>query len=274
MKNNNRPFSKMKLFCMLMLSTLVIAPMYGNIVKLSLQAVSDCNGQLHVDIFVKSSTIDVTSNPFKIGNSSIFLNYNQDIITLASYTSVEFSANTSTQAAQANWINQSWDSNNEFGMLNILLRKEPGGTNDYLLDKTSWIQVGSATFDWVGPQIDPEITIHDKFTSFNQTANDGTSFHLIEDYPTIDIDELIGTVATAATCSNTGSVTVSFPDLTNRTTLEISIDGGITFPYTTQDNVGSYTVQNLVPGPYDVWLKWNSCQISLGSYDVGLLTCQ
>lgn len=242
--------------------------MYGNIVKLSLQAVSDCNGQLHADLFIKASDLNTTNSTFKIGNSSIFLKFNHDVVTLASYTSVEFSANTSTQAAQANWINQSWDANNEYGMLNILLRKEPGGTNDYQLDKTTWIQIGSVTFDWVGPQIDPELVFQDKFTSFNQEANDGTSFHLIEDYPTIDIEELVGSATTAPTCFNDGTVTVTFPDLTNRTTLEISVDGGVTFPYSTPDNVGSYTVNNLVPGAYDVWLKWTNCQINLGSYTV------
>lgn len=268
MKNNNRPFFRMKVFCVLILSTLMIAPMYGNIVKLSLQTVSDCNGQLHVDLFIKASDLNTTNSTFKLGNSSIFLNYNHEVVTLASYTSVEFSANTSTQAAQANWINQSWDANNEFGKLTILLRKEPGGTNDYQLDKATWIHIGSATFDWVGPQIDPEIKVHDKFTSFNQEANDGTSFHLIEDYPTTDINELVGTATTAPTCFNDGTVTVSFPDLTSRTTLEISVDGGVTFPYSTPDNVGSYTINNLVPGAYDVWFRWTNCQINLGSYTV------
>lgn len=269
MKNNNIHFTKIKQFSLLFLFSLFIIPMYGNLVKLSLQGVDNCNAQqLDVGIYIKASDLNTSSSTFKLGNSSLFLNFNEAIVHLASYTSVEFSANTSGQATQAHWLNQSWDANNEYGILNILLRKEPGGTNDYLLSKTTWIQIGTATFNWVGPQVDPEIKIHDKYTTFNQEVNDGMGFHQLEDFPSIDINEIVGTVETIATCDNNGAIEVQFPDLPNRTTLDISIDGGTTFPYSTPDNAGSFTINNLVSGTYQIALRSNNCTVDLGPYIV------
>ncbi len=45
-----------------------------------------------------------------------------------------------------------------------------------------------------------------------------------------------------------------FPDFAGQTTLEFSLDGGITYPYTSPDNVGTFTINNL-SGTKEVYVK-------------------
>jgi len=49
-----------------------------------------------------------------------------------------------------------------------------------------------------------------------------------------------------------GGMELIFPDFPDETTLEISIDGGATFPYTTPDDIGTYTITGLSAGTYQV----------------------
>jgi len=171
------------LFLILILSVFS-AQAFATIVQVKFESSDNCGGQLDLGIFVKSSDL-ASTNSFRIGSSSIFLNFDPNVVTYSSYTTHEFSANSSPQAAGANWTDQSLNADNSFGLLNLVLQKEPGGTGDYMLNKTDWIHVATVTFDWVTPNAtDPGIKLHDKFTMFNNATNDGIITRDVESYPT------------------------------------------------------------------------------------------
>jgi len=61
------------------------------------------------------------------------------------------------------------------------------------------------------------------------------------------------------TCAfNDAIISLSFPDTPNRTNIEFSIDGGMTYPFNTSDDVGTYLISNLQPGTYDLWVRWGN----------------
>ncbi len=170
------------LFLILVLSGFS-SQVFANIVKVKLESSDNCSGQLELGIFVKSSDL-ASTNSFRIGSSSIFLNFNPSVVAYASHTTHEFSANTSTQAAGANWIDQSLGADNSHGLLNIVMQKEVGGSGDYYLNKTDWVHIATVTFNWITPSAsDPGIKLHDKFTMFNAPANDGMVLRDLEDFP-------------------------------------------------------------------------------------------
>jgi|GEM_PF-2688072 len=289
MKNSQNNLFKIKwCLALLVFCSFAIGPVFGNIVKIDLDGESNCNGQLDVEIYIKASNVSPDNNPIGIGSSSIFLNFNKDIVTYASYLPAEFSEGTSAQAAGANWIDQSSNANNTYGLLNLVLQKEPGGANDYLLDKNTWILVGTVTFDWVGAEANPGIRVHDKFTMFNVPANDGLAERVLEDFPSLtDWDNcntycltngptVSGITSVPASCSsgagNNGSMVISFPDHPSRTGIAFSIDGGQTFPYSSADNAGSITISDLYGGTYEVFTRWGdgSCAIEVQDGIVGV----
>ncbi|MCK8521757.1 glycosyl hydrolase family 8 [Aquimarina sp. D1M17] len=65
---------------------------------------------------------------------------------------------------------------------------------------------------------------------------------------------------------NDGSIVFTFSDVSGRSAIEFSNDGGSTFPLNVADDSGSATFSSLSPGSYDVWVRWgdNSCPIDLG----------
>ncbi|WP_299435497.1 glycosyl hydrolase family 8 [uncultured Aquimarina sp.] len=67
--------------------------------------------------------------------------------------------------------------------------------------------------------------------------------------------------------ANDGKITFTFSDISGRTGIEFSIDSGITYPLSVNDNVGSATFNNIAPGTYNVWVRWgnNDCPTSLGN---------
>ncbi|MBX2872853.1 MAG: carboxypeptidase regulatory-like domain-containing protein, partial [Saprospiraceae bacterium] len=70
------------------------------------------------------------------------------------------------------------------------------------------------------------------------------------------------------TCGdNNGSITFTYPDNPNRTSISFSINGGASFPYTVTDNTGSFTVDDLAEGSYDLAARWGdeACATDLGS---------
>jgi len=183
MRTNTTIISGLKSLFLLLALSIFSSQAYANIVKVKFEASDNCSGQLDLAIFVKSSDL-ATGASFRIGSSSIFLNFDPSVITYASHVTNEFSANTSAQAAGANWTDQSLDVDNAHGLLNIVMQKEDGGSGFYQLNKTVWIQVATITFDWITPSAtDPGIKLHDKFTMFNLPVNDGQVLRDIEDYP-------------------------------------------------------------------------------------------
>ncbi|MDF1572913.1 MAG: fibronectin type III domain-containing protein [Bacteroidales bacterium] len=55
--------------------------------------------------------------------------------------------------------------------------------------------------------------------------------------------------------NNQGTMEFLFPDFPGETTIEISIDGGATFPYSTPDNAGTYLLDGLSEGTYPVVVR-------------------
>ena len=55
--------------------------------------------------------------------------------------------------------------------------------------------------------------------------------------------------------NNQGAMEFLFPDFPGETTIEISIDGGASFPYSTSDNAGTYLLDGLSEGTYPVVVR-------------------
>jgi hypothetical protein len=73
----------------------------------------------------------------------------------------------------------------------------------------------------------------------------------------IPVDPALGTPAEGIMTiipkeENNCSMEFIFPDFENETTIEISLDGGSTFPYSTPDNAGSLELTELGEGTYEV----------------------
>lgn len=78
-------------------------------------------------------------------------------------------------------------------------------------------------------------------------------------------------ITDAANSNNQGEMEFIFPDFPNETTLEISIDGGSTFAYTSPDNIGTYTISGLSEGDYSVFVRHSSTSpgIDMGDVHIG-----
>ncbi|PQJ77891.1 hypothetical protein BTO18_01245, partial [Polaribacter porphyrae] len=53
-----------------------------------------------------------------------------------------------------------------------------------------------------------------------------------------------------------GTITFTFPDISSRTHIAFSLNGGSTYQTNVADNSGSVTYSNITPGTYDVWVRW------------------
>ncbi|SHI91247.1 di-heme oxidoredictase family protein [Aquimarina spongiae] len=67
---------------------------------------------------------------------------------------------------------------------------------------------------------------------------------------------------------NDGTIQFTFDNVASRDNLEFSINNGSSYPYATPDNAGSFTVDNLSPATYNIWVRWgnNECPIFLGEF--------
>ncbi len=261
----------------MMLGSIVSAD--GQIIKVDLIGNNLCNDYLEVGIYVRAS--DFSSTDFEIGSSSFFFNYNPAVVSFADYTPAEFDATTSAIAAGANWIDQAITSDNECGLLSLVVQKEDGGLSNYELNKVDLILVGTVLMQFVNGEADPDIRINERFTMFNSAqTNDGTAMIAVEDYPKVQnyacfnncTPAFISNISTNATsCTeSTGFIAISFPDDPDRTNIEFSIDGGFTFPYNTLDDVGTYEITGLSAASFDLWVRWgdDSCPYNLGPVSI------
>ena len=75
--------------------------------------------------------------------------------------------------------------------------------------------------------------------------------------------------ATQASCiDQTGTITFNFSDSSDRTNIEFSIDGGVTYPYNYSDVIGSAAITGIAPGLYDIWVRWGNDECPLDIEDV------
>ncbi|MBC8754430.1 BspA family leucine-rich repeat surface protein [Kordia sp. YSTF-M3] len=102
--------------------------------------------------------------------------------------------------------------------------------------------------------------------SCTATASSNASTLTIEASPTATLS------ATAETAceNNDGTITFTFPDSPDRTGIEFSINGGSTYPYYYDDDIGSATITNLAPATYSVYARYgdDTCATETGDITV------
>ncbi len=66
---------------------------------------------------------------------------------------------------------------------------------------------------------------------------------------------------------NNATITLNFSDEATRTEIQFSVDGGATYPYTFNDDLGTADISNLGVGTYDLKARFNngSCELDLGT---------
>lgn len=238
----------------------------ANFVKMKLNGISNCLGQLEVSIAIKASAFS-TDLSFQLGSSTIALNFNPEVVQYQSYTPFEFNANTSAQAAMANWTDQQINSSNHFGLIGLVLHKDFGGAGNYDIDQNTWIKIGTIQFSYVSGEFDPEIKINNYLSIFNTPANDGVVQIPMEDYPIVEdwscpsCTDIVGSSSMhEPLCLNSelGIIKVQFNNAPTETHINISVDGGSSFPHQFPDNQGSGFINGLAEGEYDVWARWGS----------------
>ncbi|HKK63642.1 MAG TPA: hypothetical protein VJ951_13850, partial [Bacteroidales bacterium] len=62
-------------------------------------------------------------------------------------------------------------------------------------------------------------------------------------------------ISDAKNNGNDGAMEFIFPDFPGESLIEISIDGGLTWEYSTPDNVGTFTISELEPAEYSVFVR-------------------
>ncbi|MEZ4990990.1 MAG: PA14 domain-containing protein [Saprospiraceae bacterium] len=69
---------------------------------------------------------------------------------------------------------------------------------------------------------------------------------------------------------NTGAIVLTFSDNLGYSGIEFSLDG-VDYPYSVNDDAGTYTINDLNSGEYTVWARWDSgeCPVELGTVTVG-----
>ncbi|MEX0986093.1 MAG: T9SS type A sorting domain-containing protein [Bacteroidales bacterium] len=70
--------------------------------------------------------------------------------------------------------------------------------------------------------------------------------------------------------NNQGAMEFIFPAFPGETTIEISIDGGATFPYSTPDDAGTYMISGLSEGTYPVVVRHGagSAEVDMGDVNI------
>lgn len=112
--------------------------------------------------------------------------------------------------------------------------------------------------------VSPETT-----TNYTVTVTDVNGCTITDDV-TVLVQELPSVTITIEdpTCGNAnGAITLSFSDAPNQSDLEFSTDGGISYPYSSPDTDGSFTISGLIAETYDLWGRWGdaSCPVDLGN---------
>jgi hypothetical protein len=78
------------------------------------------------------------------------------------------------------------------------------------------------------------------------------------------------------TCGlSNGSITFTFSNHPNMTSVQFSLNGGTTYQAPVNDNVGSVTYSGLSQGTYNVFMRWNpqGCPVSLGTINLTNIQC-
>ncbi|WP_075343817.1 hypothetical protein [Tenacibaculum agarivorans] len=73
---------------------------------------------------------------------------------------------------------------------------------------------------------------------------------------------------------NNATITLNFSDEATRTEIQFSVDGGVTYPYIFNDDLGTSDITNLGIGTYDLKARFNngSCELDLGTVTINQAT--
>lgn len=261
------------LICICLCSTQLTT--HAQIIKVLLSGDNDCNGELQVGIYVRASQFSPLD--FKIGSSSIFLNFDPSVVAFSGYSAQEFHE---VGSYYGSWIDQKATADNECGISNIVLQLQDLNGPNIFLTKNNLVHIGSANFDILLEGADPQIILNQRFTQFNRAeTNDGTQQVTLENYPKMLEYSCLSACTVPPVVSNilmnpsacltpTGSISLNFTDNVDRTDIEFSIDGGFTYPYLYNDNIGSTTLDNLASGNYDLWVRWGNDECPTNLSDV------
>ncbi len=77
-------------------------------------------------------------------------------------------------------------------------------------------------------------------------------------------------ILTNADCTDpTGDIELTFEDSEDRTHIEFSIDGGVTYTEVPDDS-GSFSFNDLEVGDYNLWVRWGNedCPVDLGTFTI------
>lgn len=159
----------------------------GQSVNLQLQNYRICDNQVAVELFVGAS--EFATDTFSLGNSSIFLNYDGTKVRFRDYLPAAFDPEISEQAMNANWEEQQYDYNDEYGIFHVVLQKNDGGEENYILQKdTASIKIGTVIFDFWEGGITHDVAVNFSFTKFNDDiANDGSNEIQLENAPILEV---------------------------------------------------------------------------------------
>ena len=104
--------------------------------------------------------------------------------------------------------------------------------------------------------------------SFNIGSFGFTDEDIIEPGDCSDLTSNISLSHNNPTCSNNnGSITVSFSNSNDHSQIQLSLNGGSSYPVTVNDNSGSYTFSGLSNGQFEVAARYasNVCEFNIGT---------
>lgn len=250
---------------------------FGQSVDLFFSSDNNCQEQLEVGIYIRASQFSAFD--FKIGSSSIFIDFDPQVVHYESYIENEFSVNMGNYNG---WLPHQFSSDNECGMLNLVLELEDLTLNNIYLSRQQATKIGSVYFDIIDPATDPLIAVRPEFSSvFGAGSNDGSTPIPILNIPQVldyscvedcDVSPVIaGLEVIGENCfEDVGGFELYIGDNPGRDSIEISINGGFNYDYIASVN-SNYSIQDLSSGYYDLWLRWKNdqCPTPLGSYYIG-----
>ena len=107
--------------------------------------------------------------------------------------------------------------------------------------------------------------------TYNFTGIGGCEGSDMVDIVVVESPDVTSITSQEPTCGdNNGEITFAFTDNPIRTNIEFSTDGGVTYPHNVADNVGTFTIIDLAPGTYDLWVRWGNDECPLDLSDITL----